>query len=148
MVTLFPFSLVDAPKIQKYLYSKVSMEVVEDMIAQWNTKEFQGRYFEMFAVRSEGRLVGSLSLYQHTREVISLGPEIFPDERRRGYAKEAMTLGLAKAREMGFKIVHQQIRVENTASIALHQSLGFETNGAEFVNAKGNRVVFYLLSLT
>jgi L-amino acid N-acyltransferase YncA len=51
------------------------------------------------------------------------------------------------AKEKGFKIVSQQIRVNNIASIALHSSLGFETNGVPLTNAKGKQVFIYLKSL-
>ena len=51
------------------------------------------------------------------------------------------------AKEKGYKIVFQQIRTNNVASIALHSSLGFETNGLIYTNAKGNQVAIYLKSL-
>ena len=51
------------------------------------------------------------------------------------------------AKEKGYKIVSQQIRVSNAASIALHKSLGFETNDIIYTNAKGNQVSIYLKSL-
>ena len=51
------------------------------------------------------------------------------------------------SKEKGFKIVSQQIRTDNVASIALHSSLGFETNGLVYTNSKGNEVAVYLKSL-
>jgi len=128
-------------------YSNVSVEQLEDLICQWNEKQVKGRYFEMFAVLWDGRIVGMVSLYQHSSEVISVGPEIFCDYRRRGFAKEAMLQALSIAKEKGFKIVSQQIRTDNVASIALHSSLGFETNGLVYTNSKGNEVAVYLKSL-
>ena len=52
------------------------------------------------------------------------------------------------AKEKGYKIVSQQIRINNMASIALHSSLGFETNGLIYTNAKGNQVLTYSKHLT
>ena len=49
--------------------------------------------------------------------------------------------------DKGFKIVSQEVRTNNTASIALHCSLGFETSESVFTNAKGNQVSIYLKSL-
>lgn len=38
----------------------------------------------------------------------------------------------------------QQIRADNVASIALHNSLGFETDGYVYTNKKGNEVLIYI----
>ena len=58
-----------------------------------------------------------------------------------------MVLAMELAHQKGYKIVSQQIRTDNTASIALHKALGFETSGAIYTNAKGNQVSIYLKSL-
>ena len=58
-----------------------------------------------------------------------------------------MIIACQKAKEKGFKIVSQQIRTNNAASIALHSSLGFETNELVYTNAKGNQVSIYLKCL-
>ena len=63
---------------------------------------------------------------------MSIGPEVFGEYRRKGFAKEAMICACEMAKEKGFKIVSQQIRTNNAASIALHLSLGFETNELVF----------------
>ena len=48
-------------------------------------------------------------------------------------------MGIAK----GYKIVSQQIRTNNTASIALHTKLGFETDNCIFKNKNDNEVSIY-----
>jgi RimJ/RimL family protein N-acetyltransferase len=98
--------------------------------------------YKFFRV-ADGQIVGMISLYQHTADVISIGPEIFAPYRRRGYAKAALRYACEIAAEKGYRTVSQQIRTENTASIALHRSLGFETDGAAILNAKGNAVCIY-----
>ena len=147
MIFLRNLKIEDASELQKYGYSGMSVEQVEALICDWGQKQFDGKYFEMFAVVSDGKIVGMVSLYQHSSEVISIGPEIFCGYRRKGFAKKALSLACQIAKEKGFEMVFQQIRIDNPASIALHRSLGFETNGNVFSNAKGNQVAIYLKSL-
>lgn len=148
MILLRNFKKEDTSKLQKYGYSDLTVEQVEALICDWSKKQVNGKYFEMFAIVSENKIVGTISLYQHSSEVVSIGPEIFCEYRRKGFAKEAMIIACQKAKEKGFKIVSQQIRTNNAASIALHCSLGFETNELVFTNTKGNQVYIYLKSLT
>ena len=148
MILLRNLKKEDASELQKYVYSDLSTEQVEALICEWYKKQFNGKYFEMYAIVSDEKIVGTISLYQHSSEVISIGPEIFCEYRRKGFAKEAMIGACQLAKEKGFKIVLQQIRTNNVASIALHCLLGFETDELVFTNAKGNQVYIYLKSLT
>ena len=148
MILLRNLKKEDASELQKYVYSDLSTEQVEALICEWYKKQFNGKYFEMYAIVSDEKIVGTISLYQHSSEVISIGPEIFCEYRRKGFAKEAMICACQMAKEKGFKIVSQQIRTNNAASIALHCSLGFETNELVFTNTKGNQVYIYLKCLT
>ena len=47
----------------------------------------------------------------------------------------------------GYKILQHQISTPNTASIALHEKLGYETEGYVYLNKKGNDVILYLKAL-
>ena len=78
---------------------------------------------------------------------ITDGPEIFESYRRHGFATEAMMLAIKKAKSKGYKLVLQQIRVDNVASIALHRKLGFETDGYAYKNKNGNDVQFFIKPL-
>ena len=147
MIFLRNLKIEDASELQKYGYSGMSAEQVEALICDWGQKQFDGKYFEMFAIISDEKIVGTVSLYQHSLEVVSIGPEVFDEYRRKGFAKKAMMLACQMAKEKGFKIVSQQIRTDNAASIALHCSLGFETNGIVYTNSKGNKVSIYLKCL-
>ena len=147
MIFLRNLKIEDASELQKYGYSGMSAEQVEALICDWGQKQFDGKYFEMFAIISDEKIVGTVSLYQHSLEVVSIGPEVFDEYRRKGFAKKAMMLACQMAKEKGFKIVSQQIRTDNAASIALHRSLGFETNGIVYTNSKGNQVSIYLKCL-
>ena len=147
MITLRNFEETDAAVLQASSYSGRTLDEIRAMIADWRKREHNGKYSEKLAVVLDGVIVGMLFLYQHTTEVISIGPEIFPGYRKRGLGKVAMSLACDFAKDKGFKIVSQQIRTDNAASIALHTALGFESNGLVYTNQKGNAVVFYLKSL-
>ena len=147
MIVLRNFTKADAFALQRIKHPNLSIEQIEALIHEWNLKQVNGKYFEMFAILLDENIVGTISLYQHSAEVISIGPEIFKPYRQKGLAKEAMICACTKAKEKGYKIVFQQIRTNNVASIALHSSLGFETNGLTYTNAKGNQVAIYLKSL-
>ena len=116
------------------------------MIEKWNSGLFNEKYFEMFAIHNIDidTVVGTISLYEHSKSIISIGPEIFQEYRQRGFAKAAMTEAMKIAEQKKYKIVLQQIRTENKASIRLHESLGFERDTGVYKNRKGNDVYIYL----
>ena len=147
MILLRNFKKEDASELQEYGFSDLSTEQVEALICDWDKKQLNGKYFEMYAIVSDEKIVGIISLYQHSSEVVSIGPEVFCEYRRKGFAKEAMICACQIAKEKGFKIVSQQIKTNNAASIALHSSLGFESSGLVYTNAKGNQVSIYLKCL-
>ena len=125
---------------------RISLEESNSMIEKWNSGLFNGSFFVMFAVQNDdiGSVVGTISLYEHSKSIISIGPEIFNDYRQRGFAKAAMTEAIKIAEHNNYKVVLQQIRTDNNASIRLHESLGFERDSYIYKNRKGNDVYIYL----
>lgn len=147
MVTLRNFINEDAAALQQYQYKNVPLEEIQKMILEWEKKEFQGNYFEMFAIVREDTIVGTISLQQQSQNIVSCGLEVFSDYRRQGLGKEAMALILEIAKNKGYKIMCDQVRVNNTASIALHLALGFESTEYVYINQKGREVFVYLKAL-
>lgn len=147
MVTLRNFTGNDAQILQQFSFRDLSVEQIEGVIAQWSKKTYQNRYFEMFAIADEENVVGTISLYQLTDSVITIGPDVFTAYRRQGFAKKAMPLACELAKAKGYKIALQQVGVDNAASIALHKALRFETDGYEYTNQKGNQVLIFVKSL-
>ena len=144
VITLRNFLDGDAPIFQEKHSQYLSVEEIRELFQKWNIKEYEGKYFEMFAIVKDEEIVGRISLYQHSENVISCGPEIFEGYCRLGFAKEAMMLAMDIAKSKGYKVVMQQIRADNVASVALHKSLGFETDGYVYRNKKGNEVLIYI----
>lgn len=81
-------------------------------------------------VEVDGRAVGTVDIFdfepQHLR--FGLGVLIYADsDRRRGYARQAIQAAVEYARNtLGLRQVWAQITANNTPSIALFESLGFE----------------------
>ena len=144
MILLRNFTDKDAAEFQQKRSAGMSLDEIKAMFADWQEKGFAGKYFEMFAVVKDERIVGMISLYQHSKNVISCGPEIFEDYRTQGIGREAMLLAMDMAKDKGYKMVSQQIQVNNVASIALHNKLEFETDGYIYKNRKGNDVLIYI----
>ena len=144
MILLRNFTESDAIEFHQKQSANISLDEVKKLIVKWQEKEFSGKYFEMFAVVKGTEIVGMISLYQHSPSVISCGPEIFESYREQRIATEAMMLAMKIAKNKGYKLMSQQIRVNNTASIALHNKLGFETDGYIYKNMHGNDVQIYI----
>lgn len=147
MITLRCFRAEDVDKLQKEQYSSMSPEEIRRMIDEWNKGEFQGKAFAMYAILDDGELAGEISLYQQSQSAVSIGPVVFPAFRRRSIGKGAMCLALEIAKKRGYRIASQQVRTDNASSIALHEGLGFETDGYRYTNRNGKEVFIYLKAL-
>ncbi len=134
----------DAETVRKHQYPDMTVEEIERMIEDWNSGVFEGRRFEMLAVTEDGRITGSASLLEHSKSVVSLGIEIFSEERGKGIASGVMPLLLERARETGYRAVLDQVRTDNAASIRLHEAFGFETDGYVYRNRRDREIVLYL----
>ena len=145
MIYLRNFTHNDLKVLEKYTVQ--SIERLQDLLKIWDTKLYNGRYFEMFAVVNDEEIVGSVSLYQHSEYSVECGPEIWEDFRKKGYGYEAVNRALEIARKKGFKIAQAQILTDNYASIALHKKLGFETDDYIYTNAKGQPCNIFLKPL-
>ena len=64
MITLRHFSRQDAETVRERLYPDADAGEAAGLIDEWNAGVWQGRPFGMFAVLSEGRLVGQASLLE------------------------------------------------------------------------------------
>lgn len=145
MICLRKITFSDAAVLSEK--SSMPMNDALKMIEQSNAASCNNRYFEMYAATTGEGIVGLISLYEFSPSVVSIGPEIYEEFRQRGYAAEAMTSAMEIARSRGYRIVCQQIRTDNIASIRLHTRLGFETDNAIYRNKKQHEVSFFLKCL-
>ena len=87
MVTLRNFIYDDAIVLQKFLYTEMSVEEIQSIICNWNKREYHGKYFEMFAIIYNGAIIGTISLFQRSDKIISIGTEVFSAYQRQGLGK-------------------------------------------------------------
>ena len=147
MISTRPFGEQDVEILQNNYAPVMSTDDILDMIHEWNSKTYNGKYFEMFAVISDQAVVGLISLYEHSKSVAGIGPSIFEKYRRHGYAAEAISLMETYAKEKGYRILQQQVSTSNIPSRAMHSKLGYETDEYVYKNKKGEDVVLYLKAL-
>ena len=147
MVSLREFTKEDAFTLQKELWKESSIEEVEGLICEWSFHSFNGKYFEMFAIVVDEKIVGYISLYEHSKSVVSFGVEVFENMRQKGFAAAGFKLAIEVARKRGYKAVQNQVRTNNFASLALHRSVGFETDEYVYKNAKGKDVYLFIYFL-
>ena len=86
MVSIRLFSDSDIDILRTNLYPYLSMEEIRLMVQDWNSGSYQGKRFEMFAVLNGKEIVGTISLYEHSKSVASIGAEILELHKRKGYA--------------------------------------------------------------
>ena len=145
MITLRKVSFDDAGIITSR--GRMPKDDAIKMIEQSSAGSIDGRFFEAYVARDGETVVGLVTLYGHTPSVVSIGPEVFEEYRRRGHGTSAMQAAIEIAGSKGFKIVFQQVRTDNVASNKLHVGLGFETDNDIYKNRKQNDVCFYLKSI-
>lgn len=144
MVTIRNFTHQDAEALRQSLYPDMELSAITEMIDEWNSLVCCGKYFEMFAIVSDDKIAGYVSLYEHSKTVASIGAEVIAEERCKGAASEAISLLMRYASEKRYRIILDQVRRDNTASIRLHEKLGFESDGYVYRNQRGQETVLYL----
>lgn len=147
MVSIRLFSDSDIDILRTNLYPYLSMEEIRLMVQDWNSGSYQGKRFEMFAVLNDKKIVGTISLYEHSKSVASIGVEILEPHRRKGYAYEANLLLQEYAKQIGYKVIQNQVRTDNAASIRLHERLGFESDNYVYMNKRDQTVYLFLKTL-
>lgn len=96
----------------------------------------------MFGLEYEGKLAGFFSVVETEDGNISIGPTVFKPYRQKGIASESMNMILKTAKEKGYKKAVAQIRTENTASIKLHEKMGYINQG-KTINKHQNEVFIF-----
>ncbi len=141
-ITVRPIQQGEIDLLSDTSYETMSEAEKEQMLSESLDRNYKGRYFELLVVEDSGNCVGFMSLYAHSETMISCGPEIKRHSRQKGYGYRGEQLALAYAKSMGYTEAIAQVRVDNTASRALHEKLGF-TLEKIYVNQKGREVCEY-----
>ncbi|MDE6302692.1 MAG: GNAT family N-acetyltransferase [Clostridia bacterium] len=148
MISLRNYTYSDINFLQEHGYGHYSPDELKKLIDTWNSKIYDNSYFEMFAIDNGIEIVGYGSLYQRAKTMISCGLEIYSEYQRKGYATIAYRQLLDIAEQKGYAVAVAQVLVDNVASIALHKKLGFEAENYEYINKKGDKVYYFIKSLS
>ena len=142
MIFLQPIARNDADLFRDTPYAAMSPDAMDKMLRESLSKSHDGKYFELFAVMDGDICVGIISLFETAPQEISCGPEIKPQYRQQGYGYLAVRTALERANLLGYTKAVAQIRQDNTASIDLHEKLGF-TLCRSYINKKGHPVLAF-----
>ena len=140
------FDKSNIEQLQKYK-SELSKADLEVLIETWNKKKYSDKYFEMFAIIENGKLIGKASLFERSEHIVSCGLELYPEFCGKGYGTKAYSLLLSFAKQKGFTIAVAQVHADNIASIALNRKMGFEAEDYTYINKKGNSIYYFIKSL-
>lgn len=141
------FTNTDIEELQKTAYSQRSKSELKEWFEAWDKKEYNGNYFEMFAIEENGAIIGEASLYERSKHIVSCGLEVYSAFRGKGHATQAYELLLVVAKEKGYTIAVAQVLKENAASIALNKKMGFEAEDYIYLNQKGKEVYCFIKAL-
>lgn len=147
MIELRNFINSDIEQLQKYEDGNLSKADCEKLVSAWNEKQFNDSYFEMYAIANNSDIIGKASLYARSEHIVSCGIELYSEFRGNGYAAIAYPILLSFAKQKGFTIAVAQVLASNTASVALHRKIGFETEDYTFTNQKGNQIYYFIKTL-
>lgn len=144
-MTLQPLMESDLPALA--YQQRTTVEALAPMLAESLARAHEGRYYEQFAIRADGCMVGLASLYAHEDGTVSDGMEVFAPFRRCGFAAKALAELARVAAGRGYRVLRAQVRTDNAASLALHRRMGFRVTRT-CINRKGNEVYDMQLQLT
>jgi len=88
--------------------------------------------YGLFVARTQGALAGFVKAQQDAENPSVwwwLGLVVHPGHRRRGIARGLFERSAAYAREHGATILRSDTHLDNAASIAVHERLGFRNDG-------------------
>jgi ribosomal-protein-alanine acetyltransferase len=82
-----------------------------------------------FVAVDSGRVVGYLMARISGEEAEILNLAVLPEDRRRGFARQLLTAGLAALAESRVADVYLEVRESNATALALYQGFGFRPVG-------------------
>lgn len=118
-----------------------SRKEILKLIHIWNKKIYCDNYFEMFIIKLDSVNTGLLSLYQHNRDV-SVGISIDRNFQKQGIAARAIKSIEEKAKNDKWENLLSQCRVDNLASVKLHEKCCFICID-KIINSKGHEVFIW-----
>ncbi len=146
MIHLKPITLDNIGDLKGTSYDCMSFEQKQNMIEESINKIHNEQYFEFLTVYEDDAVIGFMNLFAHSKHIISCGPEIKAEFQKKGFGFSAETMALEYAKNKGYTIAVGGVDENNTASIALHEKLGFELD-RKYLNRQGRTIRVYIKAL-
>jgi len=125
--------LTAAPMAEADLDQVLAIERVS-FVTPWTRAAFcyeieQNKVARCTAMKSAGRIVGYLCLWEIGHEIHITNLAVRPDFRRRGIARALLRHVMDGARQSGVELVFLEVRPTNLEALALYESFGFRVIG-------------------
>lgn len=142
MIYLKPVTLDDLDSLSETDYEKMREEEKNSMITESQQQEHDGRFFELLRVWDDDQIVGFMSLFAQSEHVVSIGPQIRESFRVKDYGRQGELLALKYAHDIGFDTAVSWVRHDNTASIRMHEKLGFKIQQNDYIRNVKQYIIY------
>jgi [ribosomal protein S18]-alanine N-acetyltransferase len=111
----------------------VAIDTAAGILQPWSPNAYarellKGTTF-CWVAEAEGRLAGSLTMWEVVGEAEIANVAVHPDFWRQGIARALVQTALDKAAELGFERVLLEVRASNEAAQNLYRAFGFAEDG-------------------
>jgi [ribosomal protein S18]-alanine N-acetyltransferase len=136
MMNIRPMTPVDVAAV-------VEIDIAAGILSPWSPNAYarellKGTTF-CWVAEVDGRLAGSLTMWEVVGEAEIANVAVHPDFWRQGIARALVQTALDKAAELGFERVMLEVRASNEAAQNLYRAFGFAEDGrrrAYYVNGE------------
>jgi ribosomal-protein-alanine N-acetyltransferase len=113
--------------------SVVAIDTAAGILLPWSPNAYARELLKQttfcWVAEAEGRLAGSLTLWDVVGEGEIANVAVHPDFWRQGIGRALVQTALDKAAELGLARVMLEVRASNEAAQTLYRSFGFEEDG-------------------
>jgi ribosomal-protein-alanine N-acetyltransferase len=111
----------------------VAIDTAAGILLPWSPNAYARELLKQttfcWVAEVDGRLAGSLTLWDVVGEGEIANVAVHPDFWRQGIGRALVQTALDKAAELGFARVMLEVRASNEAAQTLYRSFGFEEDG-------------------
>ena len=111
----------------------VAIDTAAGILLPWSPNAYARELLKQttfcWVAEVDGRLAGSLTLWDVVGEGEIANVAVHPDFWRQGVGRALVQTALDKAAELGFPRVMLEVRASNEAAQTLYRSFGFEEDG-------------------
>ncbi len=125
--------LTATPMVAADLDQVLAIERVS-FVTPWTRAAFcyeieQNKVARCTTMRSAGRVVGYLCLWEIGHEIHITNLAVHPELRRRGVGRKLLALAMAEGVARGVTLAFLEVRPTNAQALKLYESLGFQIIG-------------------